>query len=140
MRLHTGKVAGCLRHAAQSLVLTNSIDSVVNSLQGIDKTTSRVIVDNRFWIVAAHAPYHLGIRHMEFIIDFCGEDVPVGTDVFLDSLRDGKYEKATTGNSIMQTATMQAYQMNILITLHLLIDETGNDLQTIGTLLVDIIT
>ena len=112
-------------NGAQSLVLTDGVDSVVNSLDGPNKLLSHNRVDNLLGLCALHSPYHLGISYVELVLNLSGKHVPVGFNILLHVVWHSNNKLSVAWNGIMQLAAVELSQQYSLIAVHLLIQETA---------------
>ena len=76
---------------------------------------------------------------MELVLYVGSEHVPVGTDVFLQVVGYGDDEVAVAGDGVVQLAAMELCQTDAVVALHGLEEESGEDLDGVGALLVDVI-
>ena len=76
---------------------------------------------------------------MEFLVYLRCEYIPISTDILLDVIGHRQYIVTAARNGIMQTATMETNQVNTLVAFHFLINEACYNLQSVGTLFVDVV-
>ncbi len=129
-----------LDHTAELLVLTDGVDAIINSLNSPNKVLGYSRVDNRLGIGALHTPNHLGVGNMELVLNLGCKYIPVGLYVLLYIVRYGNHELTIAWDGVVQLTTVELSQLDALVTVHLLIQETSEDLDGVSALLVDIIT
>ena len=137
--MYTCNVTRSFNQTAQSLILTDSIDAVVDSLQ----CPHEILGHRRFYdslgISTFHQPLHLRVSNMELIFHLSSKDIPVGTNIFLQVVGHGNNELAIAGNGIVELARMELSQRDTFIATHGLEQEAAKHLDGVGTLLVDIV-
>ena len=77
---------------------------------------------------------------MEFVLNLGCKYIPVGLYVLLYIVRYGNHELTIAWDGVVQLTTVELSQLDALVTVHLLIQETSEDLDGVSALLVDIIT
>ena len=136
---NASNIAGSLHHSVQLRVLTDGIDTIIDSLDGIDETTGHLLLDDGLSIGRLHRPHHLRICDVELFLHVGGKDVPVGLDVLLDSIGNGNDEHTVTRDGIVHLAAIELGKTDAFVLLHLSKEEASEQLDGVGTLLVDIV-
>ena len=114
---------------------------IVNSLQCHDESVSHLAFDNVHSISALHAEVHALLRNMELVFHLGGKDVPVSTNLLFGLVLYCKHNLSVTRDGIVHLSAVEACQEDaIFLFLHFHIEETGQHLDGIGALLVDIVT
>ena len=90
-------------------------------------------------IGALHRPHHLGVGDVELVLDIGGEDVPVGLDVLLEVVGNGNDKHAVARDGVMKLAAVELSEADALILGHLGKEEAAQQLDGVGTLLVDVV-
>ena len=134
-----GDVRRGFHHAVQLRVLTDGVDAVIHGLQGGDEAAGHGGVDDRLGLGALHRPDHLCVGHVELVFHLSAEDVPVGLHLLLHIVGHGDDEHAVAGDGVVQLARMELGQLHALIALPRLIEEAAQQLDGVGTLLVDVV-
>ena len=137
--LNAGDIARSLYHPCNGLVLTVGQRTVVYGLYGANHILPDGLGHHLDGIGAFQTEIHRLFGHVEFICHFCGKDIPVGLDLFLQFCGHGKHHLTVARNSIVQFSAIETCQTQAGDFLLLDKQEAGQNLDGIGALLVDVV-
>ena len=137
--VHGSDVRRRLDHAVQLGVLADGVDAIVDGLQSPHEATGHVGRQDALSVGALHGPHHLLLSDVELVGHVGGEDVPVGLHILLQVRRYADDEHAVAGYGVVQLARVELCQAHTLIAAHGLEEEAPEELDGVGTLLVDVV-